>query len=167
MRISNGVLNLLSCLAIVWGQTADSFMSFKPFTEKHLWFKKFSEWNNRQRSVTTLCPCVTCPVLIYYFFGLISCKWKGNQALKKKSGIFLKFSNPAITLVKRPDICHKAIYPTALQYKVMLNSMLNKAGRNMLTEENESYLERTRELLVTNILTAQTFLTCLLPPWSF
>lgn len=46
----------------------------------------------------------------------------------------------------------------------MKNSMLNKADKNVLTEENESYLERTRELLVTNILTAQTFLTCLLPP---
>lgn len=45
----------------------------------------------------------------------------------------------------------------------MQNSVLNKAGRNMLTEKNESYLERTRELLVTNILTAQTFLSCLLP----
>lgn len=85
----------------------------------------------------------------------------GEKKKKKKkwnfSEILKSWNN------KQPDICHKAIQPTALQYKVMQNSMLNKAGRNMLTEENESYLERTRELLITNILTAQTFLTCLLP----
>lgn len=84
MRTSNGVLNLLNCLAIVWGQTVDSLVSFKPYAEKHLWFKKFSEWNNRWSSVTNLWPCVTWPFLTYYIsLVLSSCKWK-DRALKKK-----------------------------------------------------------------------------------
>lgn len=47
-----------------------------------------------------------------------------------------------MALIKWPAICHNAFQPTALQHEVVQNSMLNKAGRNMLTEENKPYLER-------------------------
>lgn len=85
VRTSNGVLNLLSCLATVWGQIVDSLVSFKPYADKYLWFKKFSEWSNRWSSVANLCLCVTCPFLTYYIsLVLCSCKWK-DRALKKKN----------------------------------------------------------------------------------
>lgn len=51
----NGILNLLSFQAIVWGQIVDSSLTFKPFTEKHL-----------------SSPCVTClffnTLFLYSYF---------------------------------------------------------------------------------------------------